>query len=106
MFDGSFQLMTTADHYFVICTQRFDYRALGSSRKLGVATEHLIDGSEKRIVMERLSKKSRPTIRPLSCCYHILTSSVFYFCQPHVRAVANFVCPDGKLISSIKLTHV
>ena len=31
------------------CAQRFDYRALGSSRKLGGAGEHLIDGSEKRI---------------------------------------------------------
>ena len=30
------------------CAQRFDYRALGSSRKLEEATEHLIDGSEKR----------------------------------------------------------
>ena len=29
--------------------QRFDYRALDSSRKLGGAGEHLIDGSEKRI---------------------------------------------------------
>ena len=29
--------------------QRFDHRALGSSRKLGGASEHLIDGSEKRI---------------------------------------------------------
>ena len=25
------------------CTQRFDYRALGSSRKLGGAAEHLIE---------------------------------------------------------------
>ena len=31
------------------CAQRFDYRALGSSRKLGGAGEHLFDGSEKRI---------------------------------------------------------
>ena len=31
------------------CAQRFDYRTLGSSRKLGEAAEHLIDGSEKRI---------------------------------------------------------
>ena len=31
------------------CAQRFDYRSLGSSRKLGGASEHLIDGSEKRI---------------------------------------------------------
>ena len=31
------------------CAQRFDYRALGSSRKLGGAGEHLIDGGEKRI---------------------------------------------------------
>ena len=29
--------------------QRFDHRALGSSRKLGGAGEHLIDGSKKRI---------------------------------------------------------
>ena len=33
------------------CAQLFDYmyRALGSSRKLGGAGEHLIDGSKKRI---------------------------------------------------------
>ena len=31
------------------CAQRFDYRALGSSRMLGGAGEYLIDGSEKRI---------------------------------------------------------
>ena len=29
--------------------QRFDYRALGSSRNLGRTAEHLIDGSVKRI---------------------------------------------------------
>ena len=29
--------------------QRFDHRALGSSRNLGGAGEHLNDGSEKRI---------------------------------------------------------
>ena len=34
---------------YLNCAQRFDYRALGSSRKLGGAAEHLIDGSEKRI---------------------------------------------------------
>ena len=31
------------------CAQRFDYRALGSSRKLGGAAEHLAHGSENRI---------------------------------------------------------
>ena len=31
------------------CAQRFCYCALGSSRKQGGATEHLIDGSEKRV---------------------------------------------------------
>ena len=31
------------------CAQRFDHRALGSSRKLGGAAEHLIDGGEERI---------------------------------------------------------
>ena len=50
------------------CAQRFDYRTLDSSRKLGGVAEHLIDGSEKRIcrlnfeckssrVIERRSKK-------------------------------------------------
>ena len=34
---------------YLNCAQRFDYRSLGSSRKLGGAGEHLIDGSEKRI---------------------------------------------------------
>ena len=57
------------------CAQRFDYRAHGSRRKLGEATEHLIDGSEKRIsrlsfefwspqVIERRSKdKDEPNNR-------------------------------------------
>ena len=31
------------------CAQRFDYRALSSSRKLGGTGEHLIVGNEKRI---------------------------------------------------------
>ena len=31
------------------CAQRFNYQVLGSSRKLGGAAEHLVDGSEKRI---------------------------------------------------------
>ena len=35
--------------YCLKCAQRFDYRSLGSSRKAGGATEHLIDGSENRI---------------------------------------------------------
>ena len=53
-------LKTTAEHCFVVWTMhndRFDYRALGSSRKLRGAAEHLIDGSEKRIC--RLSFKFR-----------------------------------------------
>ena len=52
------------------CAQRFDYRALGNSRKLGGVAEYLIDGSEKRIcrlsfefksphVIERRSKNSK-----------------------------------------------
>ena len=32
------------------CAQRFDYHVLDSGRKLGGAAEHLIYGSEKRIV--------------------------------------------------------
>ena len=31
------------------CAQRFRYRALGRSRRLLGAAEHLIDGSEKRL---------------------------------------------------------
>ena len=34
---------------YLKCAQRFDYRTLDSSRKLGGVAEHLIDGSEKRI---------------------------------------------------------
>ena len=64
MFGGSFQLTITAEHCFAKrCTQRFDYSPHGSSRKLGGAAEHLIDGSEMRIcrfqspyVIERRSK--------------------------------------------------
>ena len=55
LFRGSSQLPITAEHCFVSthppcclnCAQRFDYRALGSGRKLGGTAEHLIDGSEK-----------------------------------------------------------
>ena len=50
VFGGSSQITTTVE----LCSlselcKRFDHRALGSSRKLGGAGEHLIDGSEKRI---------------------------------------------------------
>ena len=44
VFGGSSQLTTTAE----LCSLS-DHRALDSSRKLGGACEHLIDGSEKRI---------------------------------------------------------
>ena len=51
MFGGSSQLPTTAKVLFrcLNYAQRFEYRALGSSRKLGGAAEHLIDGSKKHI---------------------------------------------------------
>ena len=50
MFGGSSQLTITAEHCFAKrWAQRFDYSPLGSSRKLGGAAEHLIDGSERRI---------------------------------------------------------
>ena len=49
-FGGSFQLRLLPNSVRCLnCAQRFDYRALGSSRKLGGAGEHLIAGSEKRI---------------------------------------------------------
>ena len=47
MFGGSSQLPTMLFQLYL--TIWFDYCALGSSRKLGGAAEHLIDGSEKRI---------------------------------------------------------
>ena len=48
------------------CAQRFDYRALGSSRKLGGAPEHLIDGSEKRICRFSFEFKSPHVIEKRS----------------------------------------
>ena len=61
------------------CAQRFDYRPLGSSRKLGGAAEHLTDGNEKRIcrlsyefysprVVERRSKTPSYSIKVLKEC--------------------------------------
>ena len=47
MFGGSSQLPTMLSG--LCSTISFDYRALGSSRKLGGAAEHLIDGSGKHI---------------------------------------------------------
>lgn len=51
MFGSSSQLTTTAKNCFVVCTvlNDFDYCTLGSSQKMGEATGHLIDRSEKRI---------------------------------------------------------
>ena len=47
MFGGSSQLPTLLSE--LCATIWFDYRTLGSSRKLGGAAQHLIDGSENRI---------------------------------------------------------
>ena len=44
------------------CTQRFDYRTLDSSRKLGGVAEHLIDGSEKLICRLSFECKSSHVI--------------------------------------------
>jgi len=49
------RLLPASDYYRTLflclnCVQRFDYRALGSSRKVGGATEHLIDGKEEPFV--------------------------------------------------------
>ena len=50
---------------FLNSAQRFDHRALGSSRKLGGASEHLIDGSEKRICRLGMLLKGAVRIREL-----------------------------------------
>ena len=45
------------------CAERFYYRALGSSRKLGEAAEYLFDGSEKRICRLSFEFQSPHVIR-------------------------------------------
>jgi len=50
VFGDSSQLPTTAEQFRCLnCAQRFDYRELGSSWKLGGTAEHLIDGGEECI---------------------------------------------------------
>ena len=51
MFGGSSQFTTTAEHCFVVWIVLNDLITARSvcSHKLGGATEHLIDGSEKRV---------------------------------------------------------
>ena len=56
MFGGSSQLPTLLSE--LNSTIWFDYRALGSSRKLEGTAEHLIDGSEKCICRLRFEFKS------------------------------------------------
>ena len=52
---SSVRRLLLASHYcralfrYLNCAQRFDYRTLDSSRKLGGVAERFIDGSEKRI---------------------------------------------------------
>ena len=45
------------------CAQRFNYRALGCSRKLGGAGEHLIDGSENAFVGRALNFRVRMLLK-------------------------------------------
>ena len=52
------------------CVQRFDYCALGSSPKLGGATEHLIDGSEKCILSMSFEFQSLHVIERHSKMYN------------------------------------
>ena len=52
MFGGSSQIPTIAENLIfrcLNCAQRFDYRALGSSRKLGGAADHFFHGNKKCI---------------------------------------------------------
>ena len=52
----SFRLLPRTVSRCLNCAQRFDYHVLVSGRKLEGASEHMIDGSEKRIC--RLSLES------------------------------------------------
>ena len=68
--------------------QRFDHRALGSSRKLGGAGEHLIDGSEKhicwlsfefrvRMLLKSAVKRFHRTISYLTCNLELPVECLF-----------------------------
>ena len=67
MFGGSSQLPTLLTE--LGSTMWFDYYALDSSRKLGGAAEHLIDGSEKRICRLTFEFKSPHVIERRSKAY-------------------------------------
>ena len=85
MVGSSSQLPMLSELCSTIC---FDYCALGSSRKLGGAAEHLIDGSEKRIcqlsfefysphVIERRSKETKTFELTINCClYAVVTPTL------------------------------
>ena len=67
MFGGSSQLPTKLTE--LCSTLSFDYCALDTSRKLGGADEHLIDGSEKRICRLTFEFKSPHGIERRSKVY-------------------------------------
>jgi len=50
MFGSSSQLPTSAEREVIKSLSTENEKVLGSSRKLGGATEHLIDGSENAFV--------------------------------------------------------
>ena len=57
MFGGSSQLPTALTE--LGSTMRFDYCSLGNIRKLGGAAEYLIDGSEKRALLNNETAKQQ-----------------------------------------------
>ena len=86
------RLLPSSDYFRALfrclnCAQRFDYRALGSSRRLGGAAENLIDGSEKRIC--QLAINSRVLITLEGAVAHCLLT----LSEPHMnRKRLSIIC--------------
>ena len=80
MFGGSSKLPTMSEPWSTIW---FDYRALGSSRKVGGAAEHLIHGSEKLYLSVELW--SLESVRYWkNALNHCRTSLELSWCKTHV----------------------
>ena len=69
------------------CAQRFDYRALGSSRRLGGAAENLIGGREKRICQLAIN------FRVLILLEGAVTQCLLTLSEPHMnRKRLSIIC--------------
>ena len=83
------------------CAQQYDYRMLGSSRKLGEAAEHLIDSSEKRICWLRFEFQSLHVIERCSK----VTTNVYVLFKVTVYLQGCFTCKQY-IASSLSCRHL